>query len=194
MAVWVVGGTRVTVYGEGFDAYPGSEASNVRLGWGDAHTRGHGDNPFATNLTTPTRLTDGTLVGESFPAAGPTAAAQLYLAMNEYDLLPTNVSFLYYEQPTNFTAIEPTGGPTGGGTLVTITGGPFDRYSSVASDVLCRFGENYTRVTRLQSGRIECASPASVPRALPWASLRSSTGWQTRSWTGRSTRPRRRLA
>ena len=64
--------------------------------------------------------------------------------MNEYDLLPTNVSFLYYEQPTNFTAIEPTGGPTGGGTPVTATGG-FDRYSSVASDVLCRFGENYTR-------------------------------------------------
>ena len=162
----MVGGTRVTVYGEGFDAYPGIEASNVRLGWGDAHTRGHGDNPFATNLTTPTRLTDGALVVESFPAAGPTAAAQLYLAMNEYDLLPTNVSFLYYEQPTNFTAIEPTGGPTGGGTLVTITGGPFDRYSSVASDVLCRFGENYTRVTRLQSGRIECASPARTSDGL----------------------------
>ena len=107
----MVGGTRVTVYGEGFDAYPGIEASNVRLGWGDAHTRGHGDNAFATNLTTPTRLADGTLVVESFPAAGPTAAARLYLAMNEYDLLPTNVSFLYYEQPTNFTAINRRAAP-----------------------------------------------------------------------------------
>ena len=83
--------------------------------------------------------------------------------------------FLYYEQPTNFTAIEPTGGPTGGGTLVTITGGPFDRYSSVASDVLCRFGENYTRVTRLQSGRIECASPARASRCAGAASARRST-------------------
>ena len=57
-------------YGEGFDAYPGIEASNGWLGWGDAHTRGHGDNAFATNLTTPTRLTDGTLVVESFPPPG----------------------------------------------------------------------------------------------------------------------------
>ena len=52
-------------------------------------------------------------------------AQQLFLALNAHDLMPLNrTTFFYYEQPSNFTSCLPSGGPTRGGTAVTITGGP----------------------------------------------------------------------
>ena len=126
----------------------------MRLGWGDAHTRPRHNprhQPDDADAAHRRRARRRVVPGRRADGGGAALSRD-----DEYDLLPTSVSFLYYEQPTNFTAIEPTGGPTGSGTLVTITGGPH-RYRRL--DVLCRFGENYTRVTRLQSGRIECACP-----------------------------------
>jgi hypothetical protein len=115
----VDGGTLVTIDGGGFEAYSGINVSDVRFGWGDT---------LATNLTTPSVLSESRIVVRSYPAidAGP---QQLFLALNTFNLisinasdcsLPTASCFHYYEQPLNYSASEPTGGPTRGGTSVTI--------------------------------------------------------------------------
>lgn len=126
----VDGGTLVTIEGAGFEAYEGINYTDVRFGWGDT---------YASNLTTPRELSDTRVVVGSFPAAAP-GERNMSLALNALDLKQINISFLYYEQPSNFTACEPTGGPTRGGTAVTIHGGPFDVFSSDATKTLCRFG------------------------------------------------------
>ena len=89
----VDGGTVVTITGGGFIAYPGVNLSDVRIGWGDTQ---------ASNLTVPRRLHDERLMVGAYPAAGP-GAQQLFLSFNRLNLLPINASFLYYEQPSNFT-------------------------------------------------------------------------------------------
>ena len=120
------GGTRVTLDGSGFDAYEGVTAADVRLGWGDS---------YATNLTTPFSLAPRRLTVASFAAAeeGPRG---LRLAMNAQDLVPINASFLYYRQPDEFSSVLPTGGPTRGGTTVTIRGSGFTRFSTDPSDLV----------------------------------------------------------
>ena len=119
------------------------------------------------SLLEPTRV-----VVDSFatPAAG---ARQLYLALNLQDLQPLNASFDYYEQPDNITSIAPTGGPTRGGTAVTIRGGPFDVFSSDPRDMLCRFGVGHTHALHVTPHEIVCRTPpadgaaaATVPVAL----------------------------
>ena len=130
-------------------AYPGVNISDVRFGWGDTET---------TNLTVPSLLSESRIVVRAYPADEP-GPRQLYLALNTFNLLPINASFLYYRQPTNFSQCEPTGGPTRGGTAVTIQGGPFDVFSTDAANTLCRFGGRYVQALVFESDRIVCETP-----------------------------------
>ena len=150
------GGTRVMLDGEGFDAYPGVSAEDVRLGWGDF---------YATNLTTPFSLSPGRLTVASYPSLEP-GPRGLSLALNQIDLVPINATFLYYRQPETFDSCLPTGGPTMGGTTVTIVGGPFNLFSDDSQDLLCRFGANYTRALSLLPHEIVCATPPAGAAAV----------------------------
>ena len=151
----VDGGTVVTLSGSGFEAYASINVSDVRVGWGDTSL---------TNLTTPSVLTPNRIVVASFPQST-TARRNMSLALNAIDLYPLNVSFLYYEQPTNYTLSEPTGGPTRGGTSVTIQGGPFDVFSTDPRNTLCRFGlVNFVAAQILERHMIVCTTP---PAAQP---------------------------
>ena len=73
-----------------------------------------------------------------------------------------HASFLYYEQPSNYTRCDPTGGPTRGGTSVTISGGPFDVFSTDASKTLCRFGASYVAADVFERHAIVCTTPRAM--------------------------------
>ena len=154
------GGTLVTIDGGGFEAYPGINVSDVRVGWGDTDS---------ANQTTPLVLGDSRIIVAAYPSDDP-APRQLYLSLNVLNSLPINASFLYYEQPSNFTACEPTGGPTRGGTAVTIHGGPFDLFSTDVANTLCRFGTSYVPAMAFERYEIVCLTPAAAqPGTVPVA-------------------------
>ena len=147
------GATVVTVDGGGFEAYAGVNVSDVRMGWGDTE---------ATNLTTPLQMGDSRLVVRAYRAVEP-GPRQMYLTLNNLDLYSINASFLYYEQPSNYSGMDPTGGPTRGGTSVTITGGPFDVFSSDRKLTLCRFGSLSSVVAEtFERHQIVCRTPQAL--------------------------------
>lgn len=143
------GGTLVTIDGGGFQAHAGVNITEVRFGWGDTEV---------TNLTTPIELSDSRIVVSAYPAVS-AGFRQLFVAINTFNLLPINASFLYYEQPSNYSQCEPTGGPTRGGTSVTIAGGPFDVFSTDATTTLCRFGSHHVAALIFERHRIVCETP-----------------------------------
>ena len=146
----MTGATSVTVDGGGFMAYPGVNISDVRFGWGDTEL---------TNLTTPAQLSDSRVVVQAYPADEP-GPAQLFLTLNNLDLFSINASFLYYRQPSIYSEMDPTGGPTRGGTSVTIQGGPFDVFSTDRSMTICRFGSNaLVTAERFDANTIVCRTP-----------------------------------
>ena len=66
----------------------------------------------------------------------------LSIALNSVHFVPTNLSFAYYVQPTNISSLTPTGGTLSGGTSITVRGEGFAAFSTDASKVRCRWGED----------------------------------------------------
>jgi len=62
--------------------------------------------------------------------------------LNQVHFVPTNLSFAYYVQPTNISSLTPTGGTLSGGTSITVRGEGFAAFSTHASKVRCRWGED----------------------------------------------------
>ena len=83
--------------------------------------------------TTPSILEDGTIVCDSFDRGAfadfSDVDREVIVSLNGVDFVRTQLTYKYYTQPYNITAMEPvTGGNTRGGTLVTLYGKGFHEF------------------------------------------------------------------
>ena len=165
------GGTSVTLFGEGFDAFrTDPELASCR--WGTADT-----------ITTPTAIDAGTIVCPmpSRHEAGDDERVALRVALNGVDFAHTGHVLTYYQQPLNFSSISPTGGALASGTVVTVLGEGFLAFSNESAKARCRWGtdtngtllpsvadangtSHETPVLELSDDRVVCAAH---PKANP---------------------------
>ena len=127
-----LGGTSVTIFGEGFGAFRlQPELSSCQ--WGDA-------------ISIPTTIGDNLLICptpsqvEASVSAPATSSVPFRVALNGVHFADTGHRFLFYQQPVNFSSVTPTGGIVSGGTAVTIRGEGFLAFSNSSAMVRCKWG------------------------------------------------------
>ena len=106
------GGTSVTVFGAGFDAFTSYPA--LASCWFGSEVDG---------ITTPLELLPTQIVCPA-PRRGEAdgGVVSLRIALNGVHFADTGHQYMFYTQPTNFSAVMPTGGALATGTTVTIFG------------------------------------------------------------------------
>ena len=164
------GGTVVHLEGAALDAFNSDTPEHVRCRWGEE----------ASGLVTPSFLSASRITCTTTPRAV-VGVVRLYLSLN--GIAPfedTGLDFTYYRNPTlaDVLSLSPRGGPSSGGTLVTVyaTGldalglykppasgaarcrwGAWDELASYEAQVLANYRE--TPALTVAANRLECRTP-----------------------------------
>lgn len=152
------GGTSVTLFGEGFDAFR-LDPSIPSCRWGDA-------------VTTPTAIEAGRIVCPAPSAADATASSPgttsvpLRLSLNGVHFAETGATFSYFVQPANFSSISPTGGALSSLTAVTIAGEGFLAFSNSSAKLRCRWGLDTNYTLPAGAGAIDAPLDAALAAVL----------------------------
>ena len=90
------------------------------------------------------------------PASAGVSTADFSIALNGQQFTGARASqFLYYEEP-EIVSIHPSGGPDGGGTVITLFGSGFDNYADSRHPPKCRFGVQTTAAVVVSDSQVEC--------------------------------------
>ena len=89
-----------------------------------------------------------------------TVAMSISLNGIDYEVAP--VIYRYYTHATH--RLEPFGGPSVGGTRVSIVGSGFSGYNGLASSARCKFGVLVVGVGALSDEVMDCVSPPAIRR------------------------------
>ena len=93
------------------------------------------------------QFTTATCVAPPVDLGGtPSEAVEVALALNGAHFVSGSPPVLYKYYAQRITSVHPTGGPIGGGTLVTLSGFGLDAMSDGGASLRCRFGEVAVRV------------------------------------------------
>ena len=159
------GGTLVRLLGFGLDSWAVSNYTRCRFGQGkDAP-----NTPLAGR-------TDTVLKCRTPPSAVGTVPVEITLNEQDYAAALPVAAFTFHADPL-ISAIVPSGGPVGGGTLVVISGSGFTPAvltEQGLSDVTCRFGDAFSphfqhtvRAQAATDGTVQCVTPTTQVVGYP---------------------------
>ena len=192
------GGTTVTLVGTGFNGF-NNNPNNTLAGFGDLHTQ-----------VDQLRALEAVVQSPPHPSYNPVAAVpvddwdglspsrrlaedegaslvvSLSISLNgiDFDLAAEGVNYRYYTHSTR--RLEPFGGPSIGGTAVSVVGEGFDGYDGLASSARCLFGTRIVAVTTLEDDSVCCVSPAAIRRLTEDEEVAAEAARQAREETGAS--------
>jgi hypothetical protein len=161
------GGTTITLLGYGFDGFGALGSTNgtrqlVAFG-------GQVQPILALSATTAVVRTPAFRTNSTMRIAnGTSSSVVLSIALNGIDFEGDGdterppVTFRYYEHRT--LRLEPFGGPSIGGTAVSVVGVGFDGYDGQATSARCSFGPLVVRVEVLEATRVACVTPQAIRR------------------------------
>ena len=161
------GGTTITLLGYGFDGFGALGSTNgtrqlVAFG-------GQVQPILALSATTAVVRTPAFRTNSTMRIAnGTSSSVVLSIALNGIDFEGDGdterppVTFRYYEHRT--LRLEPFGGPSIGGTAVSVVGVGFDGYDGQATSARCSFGPLVVRVEVLEATLVACVTPQAIRR------------------------------
>lgn len=152
---FVDGGTVVTLTGHGFDGFNGI-ANNTLASFGGIAQTVISVSPTSVVVQTPA-FSQG---------AGGGMVVELGLSLNgiDFEMASSGVAYRYYEHRT--VRLEPSGGPSIGGSVVSIIGLGFSAYDGQLASARCSFGGVVVGVEALQDDFIACLSPQMITGQL----------------------------
>jgi hypothetical protein len=96
------------------------------------------------------------------PARAGVVSAGVSLALNGQQFVPVSNGntagqgqFIYYEEPV-IDMIDPSGGPDGGGTVITMVGSGFQNFADPNRPPKCRFGSQMTSAVVISDTKVKC--------------------------------------
>ena len=165
------GGTTITLLGYGFDGFGSLRSTNATSQSATqlAAFGGQVQPILALSATTAVVRTPAFRTNSTMRIAnGTSSAVVLSISLNGLDFEGDGdterppVTFRYYEHRT--LRLEPFGGPSIGGTAVSVVGVGFDGYDGRASSARCSFGPLVVRVEVLEATRVACITPQAIRR------------------------------
>jgi hypothetical protein len=187
---FIDGGTTVTLVGEGFDGFNGN-VNNTLAKFGNAqefvselsaetavvrsppHPAYHARtvtteivNGTAVEVSGGLAVSEGDLI-ELMDLESDQLVVSMFISLNgiDFELAAAGVSYRYYTHRS--LRLEPFGGPSVGGTAVSVVGEGFEGYDGQASSARCMFGELVVPVDHLFDELVDCVSPPAIRRLTP---------------------------
>ena len=160
---FIDGGTTVTLLGEGFDGFNG-ESNNTLAAFGGAVEPVLSLTAGTAVVRSPPFNSSASASGAGRRLEGEALGVSLSISLNgiDFELAAHGIEYRYYEHTT--LRLQPSGGPSVGGTAVSVVGEGFDGYDGLASSARCSFGPLVVGVEVLDNDLIGCMSPPAIRR------------------------------